>query len=194
MLHEFASTDLSDEELLQRRFHDRRLDQKGQAQLDPAMDVGRWALFGRSQPQRRQKHTATQSSDSISAAASECLRRQRSPTRYRSHDPERRRLVCNTRPSSQVNSNSRPSRSTRSITRPTPGAGPESLRDEKQIVCCPTSAVRIALALRRIADASITNEIVDVRYLCNADFARQGSWPTCANASRMRRSCPLVIC
>ena len=54
MLHEFASTDLSDEELLQRRFHDRRQDQKGQAQLDPAMDVGRWALFGRSQPQRRQ--------------------------------------------------------------------------------------------------------------------------------------------
>ena len=46
MLHEFVSTDLSDEELLQRRFLDRRRDQKGQAQLDPGMDVDRWALFG----------------------------------------------------------------------------------------------------------------------------------------------------
>ena len=51
---EFGSTDLSDEESLRRRFHDRRQDQKGQAQLDPEMGVDRWALFGRSQPQRRQ--------------------------------------------------------------------------------------------------------------------------------------------
>jgi len=54
MLHESGSTDLSDEGLLQRQFLDRRRDQKGQAQLDPGMDVDRWALFGRSQPQRRQ--------------------------------------------------------------------------------------------------------------------------------------------
>ena len=54
MLLEFGSMDLSDEELLQRRFRDRRRDQKGQAQLDPEMGVDRWALFDKSQPQRRQ--------------------------------------------------------------------------------------------------------------------------------------------
>ena len=88
ILHEFASTDLSDEELLQRRFHDRRLDQKGQAQLDPRwMSVDGLSSVGLNLS--GVKTHATQSSDSISAAASECLRRQRSPARYRSHDPER---------------------------------------------------------------------------------------------------------
>ena len=100
-------------------------------------------------------------------------------------------------PSSHVISRCLPWLSTVSIVRPAWGTGPIRRGASKRSIGRPTSAVRIALAVRWIVSPSGTRSSLrgsPWRVVARSRHDHvHGSCPTCASAIRTRRSCPLVI-
>src|SRR4051812_5516810 len=70
-----------------------------------------------------------------------------------------RRFVCRVRPSSQISSRCLPRVFTVSIVRPTVGVGPDSRGAVKLDIGFPTSAVRIAVAVRWNVSPSGTSPV-----------------------------------